>query len=825
MRRGLLCSLAIMLLAGTNAFAQNAADPADPNAAASTAESAAEQEPKSIYDDPALKPRDIYNLAIQKLGANEFDSAIEGLGRARDLAAFDNELRYSAAYNLGFAFAARAASAGDMNALQMDALQSVINDLDMSIAWFRDAARQRPSLKEAKGNLEIVLKRELMAKDIMAQKYNTLEHQLDALIQTERGLRESSRALSERIQASNAGRDPLAFQDEFKALAKLQRQAVTDSNQTAENLAHAISSIESKPEAERTQEEAFKLFQLQSASPMLDSARQSMSGARRQLRELSMNEALRLTNKAFQALKQAREQLDDPLKVLGHILEDQTNFVRIASAKHMFETPDLLAKYKAQMQRDDIETPPWLTSELLNDEQTDTMTRTTRVSTFLKAMVQAAEQQPQNAQQDPKQAEAAKEQIEQIKEALPLIDEAADAMQRATQAIERSDFQDSVKQGSEAIQKLSLAMERFADLKHLIELAYASQENMDPVIRGELEGNESLRSRSQQRQILKPMLETNIDRLARLSNLLAKESAKMNQQAMQGAQNGQQVSEEQQQQMQQLFETAENLRKQALDAENRLLQKVTEPTPEGAENIDETAVPSSLNDATWGDLAGDAETAKQSLEQLRILFFTVVEHIQELLKQQSATLDKTTDVSTADASELDIKLPPVIDRERMHELTAEKLSEVLTKQAESLQNQPQQQGGQNPADMAKRYTEAASELQVAATAMRQAQSDLQNEERLFTESIEQQNTAIEHIQKALEILQPPQQQQQQQQQQNQDQQNQDQQQQQQQQKQQQQKMSKEQADKKIQQIRSRDQERRKSKEKSEGSMPVVEKDW
>ena len=94
-------------------------------------------------------------------------------------------------------------------------------------------------------------------------------------------------------------------------------------------------------------------------------------------------------------------------------------------------------------------------------------------------------------------------------------------------------------------------MERFADLKHLIELAYASQENMDPVIRGELEGNESLLSRSQQRQILKPMLETNIDRLARLSNLLAKESAKMNQQAMQGAQHGQQVSEEQQQQMQQ----------------------------------------------------------------------------------------------------------------------------------------------------------------------------------------------------------------------------------------------------------------------------------
>ncbi|MBR4985715.1 MAG: hypothetical protein IKY83_08245, partial [Proteobacteria bacterium] len=759
MKRGLICMLAI-LLASTNAFAQNTADPADPNAgaAAESTEDAA-QAPASIYDDASLKPRDIYNLAVQKLGANDFALAIEGLSRARDLAAYDNELRYSSAYNLGFAYAKRAEAAGDMNALDMNALQAVIDDLNMSIAWFRDAVRQRPSLTEAKGNLEITLKRQLMAKDILAQKYNTLEHQLDALIQTERGIRENSRSLSERIQAANASRDPLTFQEDFKTLAKLQRQAITDANQTAENLAHAISAIESKQESERTQEEAFKLFQLQSASPLLDNARQAMASARRQLRELSMSEALRLTNKAFNALKQAREQLADPLSVIGHILEDETNFVRIASAKHMFETPELLAAYKAQLQQDDLAAPPWLTADLLNDEQTDAMLRTNRVSAFLKAMVEAAAQQPDNAQgQDPRQAEAATEQVEQIKDALPLIDEAADAMQRVTQAIEQNNTKDTVEQGSLAVEKLALAMERFADLKHLIEIAYASQESLDPVIRGELEGKEELLTREQQRQILKPVLEKNVDRLERLSTLLAKESAKMNQQAMQGAQNGQQISEEQQQQMQQLFETAEMLRNQAKEADERLVQKLSEAH---AEDIDETAVPTSISDATWGELSGDAETAKQSLEQLRILFFTVIEHIQELLKQQTATLDKTTDVSTGEASEIEMKLPPVIDRERMHELTAEKLSEVLTKQAESMQNQPPQQGGQNPAEMAKRYTEAASELQVAATAMRQAQSDLQNENRLFTESIEQQNTAIEHIQKALELLQPPQQQQQQ----------------------------------------------------------------
>ena len=809
----LYCSTGYAQTPDTQAAPQNVQTQQDEQATQTAGQESEspKEAPKSIYDDASLKPRDIYNLAVGQLDESHFETAIEGFVRARDLAAFDNELRYSAAYNLGHAYAQKAESAGDIQTLQEEALQGVIADLTMSVAWMRDAVHQRPSIQEARGNLEIVLKRLLNAKDVMAQKYNTLEKQLDEVIGMERTIRENARGLSERLLQANAMRDPVAFQDDFKALSNVQRETLTQANLTAENLSNALSLIESKAEDQRTQEEAFRGFQLKSASPLLETARQSMANARRQMRELSMDDSLRLSNRAFQLLKQAREQLENPLAILQHIAEDETGFVRIASAKHMFSSPELLEKFKAQTQNNEVAEPPWLNNDLLNDTQVDVLTRTNRVVEFLNVVVESADQQEQP--QDPKQAEAAKEQTEQIKEALPLIKDAASEMQSVTQRLEMNDYEGAVNHGSKALELLALAMERFADLKHLINIAYATQMQADAFVKGDL-GAESgdLLTRAQQRDFLTKNLNLNAERLERLANLLAKESGKMNQAAMQ--QNGQQgaPNEEQLQQIQQKFEYAEQLRSDALKAIQRMQSKVAKPAETG---VDENVVPSNIEQAVWGDLTGDAEIAQKSLEQLRILFFTIVEHIQELLKQQTSTLDQTTDIASSTTDELEIKLPPVIDRQRIHEITSDQLAEALTEMAKQAQQQagqmPQQNGQQNPATL---YAQAASELQVASTSMRQAQTDLQNEKHLFTEAIEQQNIAIEHIQKALEILQPPQQQNQQQQQQ-----------QQQQEQKKEQKMSKEQADKKIQQIRTRDQERRKSKERDGSGMPTVEKDW
>ena len=802
----------------------------------------AQEAPKSIYDDASLKPRDLFNLANDELARGEYDVAIEGFSRARNEASFDNELRYSAAYNLGFAYAAKADSLGAIDGLDEGGLESAIEWLSSSVAWFRDAVRQRPSLDEARGNLEIVLKRQLNAQDLMAQKFNTPERQLDALIAAQREIRESARALSQQIAGTSAERDPISFQNDFRSIARMQREAMTAGNLAAENIANAKALIESKTEEARTQEEAYRKFQFEAVIPLLDQARQYMGSARRQMRDMSMNDALRQTNKAFYALKQAREQLDDPLRILGHISEDEQNFVRLAEANAVFKSPERLAEYRAKTQNSEASLPPWLNEALLSDTQQDVLERTKRVASFLEAVVSADVSGTEPSGAD---AEAAAEQRAQIGEALPLIRRAAEEMAAADGAVLRDDAEGALRHGAQSVELLALAMERFADLKHLVEIAYRSQKAMSGVVAGDI-GSESphLLSREQQKGLLSPALATNIERLERLSAALAKASAKAIAEVNKAAQSAQGQAaaqgqgdalkaqiDEQIAETQKFFEHAETLRAEAQAAMKRMAAVVDAYDAEGMAGTATEGtgsggiVPATAEDAVWGELSEDDELAGSHLEQLRMLFFTIAEHVEELLRQQMSTLDTTTDVSTLAGDEQTLKLPAVVDRQRVHELTATQLARAITEQSEKMRAQAEQapQGGEQAQEMAQRYGQAASEIEVAAASMRQAQTDLQSEDRLFSEALAQQKEAAEHLEKALEWLQPPQQQQQQndeQQQQN------DEQQQNAQQQKPQQKMSKEQAEKKIEQIRSRDQARRKAREsRNEGSgMPVVN-DW
>ena len=802
----------------------------------------AQEAPKSIYDDASLKPRDLFNLANDELARGEYDVAIEGFSRARNEASFDNELRYSAAYNLGFAYAAKADSLGAIDGLDEGGLESAIEWLSSSVAWFRDAVRQRPSLDEARGNLEIVLKRQLNAQDLMAQKFNTPERQLDALIAAQREIRESARALSQQIAGTSAERDPISFQNDFRSIARMQREAMTAGNLAAENIANAKALIESKTEEARTQEEAYRKFQFEAVIPLLDQARQYMGSARRQMRDMSMNDALRQTNKAFYALKQAREQLDDPLRILGHISEDEQNFVRLAEANAVFKSPERLAEYRAKTQNSEASLPPWLNEALLSDTQQDVLERTKRVASFLEAVVSVDVSGTEPSGAD---AEAAAEQRAQIGEALPLIRRAAEEMAAADGAVLRDDAEGALRHGAQSVELLALAMERFADLKHLVEIAYRSQKAMSGVVAGDI-GSESphLLSREQQKELLSPALATNIERLERLSAALAKASAKAIAEVNKAAQSAQGQAaaqgqgdalkaqiDEQIAETQKFFEHAETLRAEAQAAMKRMAAVVDAYDAEGMAGTATEGtgsggiVPATAEDAVWGELSEDDELAGSHLEQLRMLFFTIAEHVEELLRQQMSTLDTTTDVSTLAGDEQTLKLPAVVDRQRVHELTATQLARAITEQSEKMRAQAEQapQGGEQAQEMAQRYGQAASEIEVAAASMRQAQTDLQSEDRLFSEALAQQKEAAEHLEKALEWLQPPQQQQQQndeQQQQN------DEQQQNAQQQKPQQKMSKEQAEKKIEQIRSRDQARRKAREsRNEGSgMPVVN-DW
>ncbi|MCL2325981.1 MAG: hypothetical protein FWC40_05725 [Proteobacteria bacterium] len=751
----------------------------------------------SVYDDPAITPRDMYNFALTALENGDFEVATEGFGRARNLAGFDNELRFSAAYNLAFAYAARADAQGDPNALELADLQAVLDDLGMSAAWFRDAAGQRSGNFEAKANLEIVLKRIVAVNDILQRKYYTLEVQLEEVMGAQQAIRTQSRALSERIVQSQTQRDPVRFQEEFRKLSAEQRANLTAANLVAENAASALAAIEATPQASRTQEEALRGVQLQMVTPLLEQARQMMARARRQLRDMSMEDANRLTNQSYYLIKQAREQLYDPLRILQHLIQDQDEVVRLVTGRWMLTDPASLASLEASHPGQNISLPAWLNQTLLTDSQGDVLVRTSRLVQLFEAVSDA----PAPETEDPQQARQAEAQRAQILEALPLLQAAVKQMQLATAAVLEDELSDGRDHAVEALKLLAQAAERFADLRHLIEVAYATQTQITSELVAALGLGRYAddQDEASQRPVLSPeevraMIAPNIERLTRMEGLIQQERANMEAQ-----------SEESSEQMAQVFEQAELLRKRALMANQRLVSSLRLFDEEDDEDQADSVVQHVAQ-----KVFEDAGVAEESIEALRMLFFTIVEHVAELYRQQARTLDETADLVGESAEEQVLRLAPVIDRQRMHEALSEQLTGALHEQAKKMGENAQGMDPKQQADMAQRYLQAASELQGATGAMRQALADLQGDNRLLQEGMVSQETALEHIQAALELLQPPPPDSSQDQDQS----------------QQQQKMSKEQAEKRSQQIRSREQERRRSRQQREASgMPTVERDW
>ncbi len=88
-----------------------------------------------------------------------------------------------------------------------------------------------------------------------------------------------------------------------------------------------IGAIGAKPEAERKDEEKARLIQLQNLDLYVQEARTALSDARRHAQGLAGELARASTEQALDALKRAREQLDDPIAVLRAVAADELALV------------------------------------------------------------------------------------------------------------------------------------------------------------------------------------------------------------------------------------------------------------------------------------------------------------------------------------------------------------------------------------------------------------------------------------------------------------------------------------------------------------------
>jgi hypothetical protein len=732
-----------------------------------------------------------YNAGVALLGEGKLDEAEQALLAARDQAGYDDEVRFRAAFDLAAVAVARAEAA---QAAQPPAIDQAMAAYEKARTWLSDAVRRRPKDPDARANLERVEARLLALIDAAGQGENALEKRLDRAIATERELRDAARALWAGQAAS--GGDPLAAKEQFEAAATRQRTLGAEVGTIADLAGDEITAIGGKTEDERSDEEKVRLVQLQNLDLYVQDARKAMTDARRNLHELAGELAHQRTGAALESLKRAREQLLDPIAVLQGVAADEVELARY------------LAALSAHAGKHDP-LPAWLTARGLGGDQIDLRARLEEV----KARLQAALDAPapaDGAAADPKAAEAAKVKA-QVAAAMPSLEEASRQMKLASDALAAEDVAAGSTAAQASLVAIATAIEQFFALRQLIDVTLAQERDVIAAITPPAEGAEALPAAERAKRVNDGVTK-NRARLARMQALIAEEQAKATAPpaadpsgAAPAAPDPQQVE-----QQKQLFARAEALRVEA-DAALAALAAVA-AGGKGAPPLE------------------SAKLAEAKLVELQKLFFSVIEHLKELIRAQGETRDDTTTAQTEDDAGRAARLPGLIERQSTHGQLAEAIAQALASQADAAQQQGGQggapQGGPTPQALGQAAQEVRSALgsmQDATTTLTQARDQSQQLSYDIGPAIESQKTAVEHLENALRLLQPPQQQDKQ------DKQDQQQQQQQQQDQQQQQQQQQQQsADQQLQQVREREAQREREKrerERQAGGADPVDKDW
>jgi hypothetical protein len=743
--------------------------------------------------------RRTYNGAVAALAAGQWEEAQKGFLSARDEAGVDPELRYAAAYNLGLAHASHAQT------LEKEKPQEALDQLHQAAAWFRDAVRLRPEDSDARVNLEVVLRRAQGLADVLNKGKNSLEARLDRLIDDQRRLLDQVRQLMDRMAQAGAKAEPSGFRGEMDGLSTSERTLLADAGLVGELAGDELGLLQAKSEEERTDQEKVRLVQLSNLEHYLQLAQGGLADTRSLLRRMRVDDAHRRADAALADLKRAREQLLDPVTVLKGVAEDQATLLVHEQALEALSQGAIKLQGGAPAQ-----VPPWLTPTHLQDRQQDATQRTGEVLARLGAGVQA---KTGTTTDKPEEARV----IQAAAEALPLLEKAVTSMQGAHTALAAPDLRQAVGQGQEALVSILEAMERFAGMRDLIELAHADQTAAvtlltppDPA----KEPDGPALSTQERLRLVREKVVRNADRLGRLQSLFtdALRDAEAKAHAGAGAQPGGQPPDPQQQEAakqqveaeRQRFGRAEELRV-AAHASVLKLGALLDQGPKAKASASEP-------------LAAAQETLA-NLEELRRLFFSIVEHVRDLLRSQSETRDRTASIKSSPEEQHGSLMAPLADTQAQHAALGEALSQALSEQADAAaaSQDPQAQQAAGPLKQAApEMASAAERLGEAARLLLEGKEQASVGSYDLEPTLQSQQAAMEHLENVLRALQPPQEQPEQQQ---------DQQQQQPQGGEEEQ-VSQRQAERRLQAIRDRDAERERERQRRQRNQPeAVEKDW
>jgi Ca-activated chloride channel homolog len=687
--------------------------------------------------------RDKYNEGVAALAKGEYDAAEKALLDARSGAGVDPELRFRAAYDLGVAFAAHA----DHVKAGKDAdLAKALDLAQQAASWLGDADRLRPGHADTKANLGIVRARIQAINDELRKGEGKLEIRLDHLIDDQRGVLDEARAAWLAVKQAG-GSDPLAQQGPLTTLADKERGIVAEAGVVGDLAADEIDAIGKKPEDKRSDEEKVRVVQLKNLDLYLLEGRTRITEARRKLQELAAEDGVARSEAALVALKRAREQLLDPITVMRKVAQDELAVLEDTahSDTKALQLGDAAAPAAL---------PGWLAPKLIGERQGSVRDRLEEVRARLTAAVEAprpsAPADPQAAAkpEDPRQQKL----LERVKAALPSVGDASAAMDRARQALTQPQIKQALDHEQAALEALAHAIEQFSDLKQTIELAWAEHQELLRLLTPEAAKQLDAAKRGKQ---TRDALSHNLGRMPRLQELLAEEVAQLDEQAAAAAAKASdppkdpKQAEAQKQQLEQ--------QKQQLEQQKQQLARAEELRGQAATALGALDKALTANQ----DPMPPARDADAKLTELRKLFFSVIEHLKELIREQGETRDQTSAANTEDDFTRAPKLPGLITRQDGHATLAKAITDALAQQADAAGKQPAQPGQPQQGPDAKALAGAADEVRQSQGDMADAKAtlvkarDAKNATESLTPGEKSQAKAIEHLENALKLLSPP----------------------------------------------------------------------
>jgi len=679
--------------------------------------------------------REAYNRGLALLDRGALDDAERLLEQARSRAGADGEARFRATYNLGWVDVKRADESLQENP------QAALGALERAADWFREAVALRPKSDRARRNLEIVLQRALALGDSLAQREpRDIETRLASLIEAQRPVVAAIRGLVELV--SQRRDDPYAtdaMRPQFRRVAVEERKILSQAGTLAQLAGEELDSLQDLSDEELSPEDRMRIPQLGGLLHHLHRGRERIGQTRSQLRQRQAERSYRRATAGLAALKRARDQLLDPVRVLEAILTD--------SLQLGGETQGLAAASSALALFEDGEAPrpeipAWLTTRTLAEAQDDLAQRIEELDFLLKAGLEQAA-----GAVDPQQIAL----LEQVGEAEPFVEQARLDFVRAFELLEADRVPAAAETQLQGIAALVQARERFLDLKGLVEAAYADEKQIDELL--DAAGAEGGPAIGEYAETLSSFQTANLERARRMAPLLERERAALE---SQGA--GSEKEEEE--------ETEESQALQAQLARLEMAAEILALTDSAMQSAVEKL--SALADSP-DSLASAQHSVKEAIEglgNLRRIFFSIVEHLREAAERQLELGDETEDAAALAAAEPE-SASQSTDRLAARQGALADFTEQLAMalHQQSFRDPSEMMGGAAGADQAtaqettRRLAQASEWVLVAGEEMAAASEGLSVEAPEFESIRQRQDTAVEKLVEALALLQPPGQQQ------------------------------------------------------------------